>query len=134
MKKIWNIIGLFLALLLSVGVMTFFRACAPAEDGSWMHCHAVQLYIFGAGLICAAVMAGALFVKSKSMAVLLHLICLAGGVIVIVLPRVQKMCLMNTMRCRAVMTPASMVISILMMMVCLISLTARLKDKAEGHK
>ena len=54
MKKICSVLPMILALGLSAGVMTAFRACPRGDEGMWMHCHDVQILIFVIGLFMAA--------------------------------------------------------------------------------
>ena len=54
MKKICSVLPMILALGLSAGVMTAFRACPRGDEGMWMHCHDAQILIFVIGLFMAA--------------------------------------------------------------------------------
>ncbi len=109
-----DIVMLALALVLFIGLLTFLRPCGPKDDGGWMTCHwAGQALrgVAGALLLLAVVR---LFVRGgvktgldMGMAVLAALaICVPG--------RLIGLCMMDAMRCRAVMTPGVTVLSILM--------------------
>ena len=92
-------------LVLAVGVMTVFSACGPKEDGTWMHCHDVQMGIMACGVVVTVAMALAAFLKGKAVRIVLCAVAIAACVVVLALPSVMPMCMVDTMRCHAVMTP-----------------------------
>lgn len=98
--------------VLAAGVMTAFRACGPAEDGSWMHCHDVQLYLAGLGVAVAACGIARVFMQSSTARTVLAVIAIAAGVAIVLLPGVMPMCMMDTMRCHAVMAPFARVMGV----------------------
>lgn len=110
--------ALALSVLLAAGVMTLFRACPPAEDGTWMHCHTVQIYLCGLGIAAAVIAAAGLLIRSRSAALVLDLAGAAAACIAALLPgTIMKMCMMDTMRCYAVMQPFARVMGVLLILV-----------------
>ena len=93
-----------IGLLLAIGVTTVFAACGPKDDGTWMHCHDVQIAILACGAIATAAFAAAAFLKDgvrTALFVIGTIIC----IVVLILPSIMPMCGMDTMRCHAVMAP-----------------------------
>lgn len=111
--RLWDFVLPTLALILFAGLLTFLKPCGPKDDGSWMTCHwagQALLGVAGAMLVLAVVR---LFVNGGvklgldigEAALALYAICVPG--------RLIGLCMMDTMRCRAVMTPGVTVIVIL---------------------
>ena len=123
-----SFINMILAVLLAAGVMTVFRACAAMDDGSWMHCHTVQLTVFAAALAAAAVcFAGWLF-RSRKLTAVLNLASAVIAGITFFLPGIlMSMCMMDTMRCNAVMKPFVRILSLLLVVMSVIAAAAALK-------
>ena len=116
MKKICSVLPVIIALVLSAGVMTVFRACPRGEDGMWMHCHDAQNYIFLAGLLmlAASAIAGITASKVRLAGILFAVVGIAAAIICFFIPgTIVHMCMMETMRCHALMKPFVKVMSIL---------------------
>ena len=116
MKKICSVLPVIIALVLSVGVMTVFRACPRGEDGMWMHCHDAQNYIFLAGLLmlAASAIAGITASKVRLAGILFAVVGIAAALVCFFIPgTIVHMCMMETMRCHALMKPFAKVMSIL---------------------
>ena len=105
--SIASLLATIAALALAIGVMTVFSACGPKEDGTWMHCHDVQMAIAACGAVITVALAAATFLKAKGARVVLYVIAIVGCIVVLALPSVMPMCMMDTMRCHAVMAPAA---------------------------
>jgi len=110
---VWDIVLLALALVLFIGLLTFLRPCGPKEDGGWMTCHWAGRALTGVSgtmlalalvrlFVCGGVKLG-LDIGTAALALLS--ICIPGHLI--------GLCMMDTMRCHAVMTPSVTVIAIL---------------------
>ena len=116
-------VSLALALLLSAGVMTVFRACPPKVDGSFMHCHDVQMTVFWIGIVLSVLALAGILVKSR---ILLMGICglsILLALVAALLPgRIMTMCMMETMRCYTLMKPFVTVMSLLIIACSLIRL------------
>ena len=68
MKRKRNIVFICVLLLASFSLLC---ACAQKEDGTWMHCHEVQKYLFIIGIILALLSVLGLAVKKRTAAILL---------------------------------------------------------------
>ena len=107
----WLLLGL--ALVFFVGILTFFKPCGPKEDGSWMTCHWAGQAVTGvaAAMLILAVcrLLGTARFKTGLDAALIVLSALATA-----LPgHLIGLCMMHDMRCRRIMTPCVLVLSIL---------------------
>lgn len=102
-----------LCIVLTVGVMTVFHACGPKEDGSWMSCHYAQMTVFFLGIAMTACSIASLFLNFGA-GVFLHVLTILLAAAAAVIPgNVIRLCMMNQMQCRAVMRPAVLLLSIL---------------------
>ena len=110
---VWDIVLLGLALILFNGLLTFLKPCGPKDDGGWMTCHWAGRALTGVSGTMLALAILRLFVRggvklgldigTAALAVLS--ICIPGHLI--------GLCMMDAMRCRAVMMPGITVIAIL---------------------
>ena len=117
-----SLVATIAALLLAIGVMTVFAACGPKEDGTWMHCHDVQMGIMACGVVATVALAIATFVKSKGARIALYVVAIIACVVVLALPSVMPMCSMETMRCHAVMTPFARIMAAITAVLGIVSL------------
>ena len=114
--------------LLSCGAATVFRACARKEDGTWMHCHDVQIAV----TLCAAGLC-LLFLfcarmKAPAGRAALCGVGIAGSIVTLLLPgTVMPMCMMKTMRCYALMQPFVRLMCVLIAVCGVIALLQALK-------
>lgn len=109
-----DIMLLAVGIVFIIGIFTFFRGCGPAEDGSWMTCHWAAQAIKGiSAVILVDVVAHVIIPDARiKMGLSTGLIPLA--VLAMVVPgHLINLCMMNTMRCRAVMTPGTIIMSVL---------------------
>ena len=118
-----------LSLLMAFGTATVFRACGPKDDGTWMHCHTAQNGAVTAGIVIAVIFLAAAFVKNVSLARVLAAAGIAGALAVMLIPgTLVTMCMMNTMRCYAVMQPFVRVMSVLVIISGAAGILAGRKD------
>lgn len=102
-----------ISLLLAIGVMTVFVACGPKDDGTWMHCHDAQIAVAVCGAVVTVVFVLAAFLKGGAR-VALYVVGAIGCVVVLLLPGlIMPMCMMDTMRCHAVMAPFTRIMAAL---------------------
>lgn len=110
MKKsmIPAIITLVLALVVAVGSQTFLGACVH-EDGSFGACHWASRALLGVGGLLAALALAALCVPSARLGVYIAmaLTCILG---ILTPGTLIALCQMATMRCRALMQPATTIL------------------------
>lgn len=118
--------------VLAIGVMTVFRACSAKEDGTWMHCYEVQTALAITGVILTLISVAALLISSAGVCILLRLAGIAAAVIAVLLPgTLMKMCMMDTMRCYAVMRPFAWIMGALIALLSLLDLTGRIRQKTK---
>ena len=115
--------ALALSVLMAAGVQTVFRACAQKEDGTWMHCHEVQKYLFIIGIILALLSVLGLAVKKRTAAILLDFASIVLAAAAVLLPgTVIQMCMMDTMRCYTMMQPFARVTGGVLILVSVIDI------------
>ena len=110
MKKsiIPAIITLVLALVVAIGSQTFLGACVH-EDGSFGACHWASRALLGVGGLLAALALAALVVPSARLGlyIAMALTCVLG---ILTPGTLVALCQMATMRCRALMQPATTIL------------------------
>lgn len=110
MKKaiIPAIITLVLALVVAIGSQTFLGACVH-EDGSFGACHWASRALLGVGGLLAALALAALCVPSARLGlyIAMALTCILG---ILTPGTLITLCQMATMRCRALMQPATTIL------------------------
>ena len=110
MKKaiIPAIITLVLALVVAVGSQTFLGACVH-EDGSFGACHWASRALLGVGGLLAVLALAALCVPSARLGlyIAMALTCVLG---ILTPGTLIALCQMATMRCRALMQPATTIL------------------------
>ena len=115
--------ALALSVFMAAGVQTVFRACAQKEDGTWMHCHEVQKYLFIIGIILALLSVLGLAVKKRTAAILLDFASIVLAAAAVLLPgTVMQMCMMDTMRCYTMMQPFARVTGGVLILVSVIDI------------
>ena len=129
-----NFLPALFALILAIGSVTVFKACAVKPDGSWMKCHHVQNLVFIFSLVLFALsLASALldfFINKKFLSVIMFSLSAATALLIFLLPGIiLPMCMVNTMRCYAVMQPFVRVVCILEIVFNLIAIIKSLLKK-----
>ena len=113
-----------LGILLAVGSVSFFGPCVHA-DGSFGACHWAGQALFGIGLLLAAESLFALFCRDDRMRrgaiIPILLTAVLGGLIPGTL---IDLCQMATMRCRALMRPAAIILCALTAIAALVGFFA----------
>lgn len=110
---ILSVIVLALCAFLTTGVMLLFHACGPKEDGTWMSCHYAQMTVFVLGIVMTILSIFAFFTK-KYVALALRILTIACAVAAAVIPGNEiRLCMMDEMRCRAVMRPCVILFCVL---------------------
>lgn len=115
MKKltVTDVILLVLSAALCLGVKLVFHACGPKEDGSWMTCHWAEQAVFAVSIGMMAIAVVRLFLERREKAGAAVAMSLMG-VMTALIPNVMiRLCMMNEMRCHAVMHPAVVILSVL---------------------
>ena len=102
------------SLFLSIGTKTFFHACEIRDDGTWMHCHTAENAVIIGGVLLMLLSITAACIQNKRISIILNILCAAGAVAVFLIPGVLvSMCMIQTMRCYAVMQPFVRILSAL---------------------
>lgn len=123
-------VTLVVCAFLALGVMTLFSACAAKDDGTWMSCHYAQLAVFGLACGMSVLSLAAMFVRG-GVARWLHVVVAALAVVAAVVPgNVIHLCMMEGMRCRALMRP-SVVLTCVAIVVC--ALVSALLERGRGR-
>lgn len=123
-------IPVILSLLLIIVVMTVFGACGPKEDGSWMHCHTAQIDTAIAAAILLVIFLAAAMIKNKMIFIILHVVGIVISIAAMLIPgTLVSMCMMDTMRCYAVMQPFVRIMCVLLILSALINLILQVRKK-----
>ena len=110
----FDAILLVLGASLLAGVLTVFAPCGAKEDGGWMTCHWAGNAVAGVAAVLTALAVMRLFVKNTKMRLGLSASMIPVALLSALLPgRLISLCMMPSMRCRAVMSPAVTVLSVL---------------------
>ena len=129
MKKILNYVPAVLAAILAIGVVTVFKACAPMDDGSWMNCHNAQLQVFVIAIVITIIAVVNIFLNNKKINLCLGIVGIALAVIAAIVPGIiTHLCMMDTMRCHAIMRPYVVVLSVLFIIAQVLLTVLGLKD------
>lgn len=119
-------------LLLALGVATVFTACSPKDDGSWMHCHDVQLAIIACSAIATVVFAAAAFLKDNAAGTALFVLGALICVIALLLPSIMPMCMDSAMRCHAVMAPFAHIMATLGSIMGIVSAVLTYRERTKN--
>ena len=109
-----DIILLVLSVVFLIGILTFFAPCSPRDDGSWMTCHWAGQAVTGIAAVLLVISVIHLVVKDAKVKQGLALAMIPVALFSIILPgNMIGLCMMDTMRCRSVMRPATLIVSVL---------------------
>ena len=126
-EKIWDITGLVLSLMLTVGSLTFFRAC-DSEQGRHMACHWAQNAVTLIGIVLAVQSLAKLLTRHKGVKAGLAIgIATLAAAVTFIPGTAINLCMMKTMRCHTVFRPAVTVVSSLLAAVSVVDAVANLK-------
>ena len=110
---------LLLSVVIAVGSVSFLGPCVQV-DGSFGSCHWAGQAMLGIGLLLAVLNLAALLVKDGRLRAGLLFAAAAAAVLGLFVPgTLIRLCGMATMRCRAVMRPAMMLLCALTAVSCL---------------
>jgi len=129
-KKVIALIPAVISFLLAAGTMTVFRACGVKDDGTWMHCHAAQNAAAAGGFLLFILFVICIFVHASGFRAALYTAGIVGAAVVFMIPgSIMPMCMMNTMRCYAVMQPYVRVMSALTIVAAAVNIVGELKNR-----
>ena len=117
-----------LSAALFAGVLTVFAPCGAKEDGGWMTCHWAGNAVAGVAAVLTALVIMRLFVKDTKARLGLSAAMIPAALLSALFPgRLISLCMMPAMRCRAVMSPAVTVLSVLIIAAAGIDVAAQHK-------
>ena len=121
-----DVILLALSAALLLGVLTVFAPCGAKEDGSWMTCHWAGNADAGAAAVLTALAAMRLLMKDRKTRLGLSAAMIPTALLAALIPgRLIALCMMPSMRCRAVMSPAVTVLSVLIIAIAAMDVAFR---------
>ncbi len=126
-ENISGIAELTAAAVLTVGPLTFFKACG-AHDGKYMACHWAQnaVVLLGAVLILIALLR--IILPDIGIKTGLSISAALVSASVILIPgRVIALCMMDTMRCHSIFRPAVTVTAAVLLAISVIDIVIGLK-------
>lgn len=109
-----DILLLVLSIAFLIGSRTVFLPCAAQEDGSWMTCHWAGEAVSGLAAVMVVIALLHIIISDAKIKIGLSLAMIPVAILTILVPgTLVHLCMMDTMRCRAVMRPAATVFSVL---------------------
>ena len=110
-KNLLGIVELILAALLTVGTVTFFKACGEHE-GKFMPCHWAQNAVTLIGIVITLLALLRIILKNSGIKAGLAIGVFLISVSVIFIPNnAISLCMMDTMRCQTIFKPGVIVIA-----------------------
>ena len=120
-----DIIQLIIGFVFLFGLIFLFGPCPPKEDGSFMNCHWAGNALLGLAAVLAAMALIRLFAKNNGVKKGLSIGAIPVSVLAITLPgRLIGLCMMHSMRCHSVMTPAVRVFGVVIAVLSLIQIVS----------
>lgn len=124
----FDVILLALSAVLLLGVLTVFAPCGAKEDGGWMTCHWAGNAVAGAAAVLTALAVMRFFAKEGKARSWLSAAMIPTALLAALIPgRLIALCMMPSMRCRAVMSPTVTVLSVLIIAAAVIDVVFRRK-------
>ena len=118
-----DVLLLVLSAVFLAGSRSAFLPCEAQEDGSWMSCHWAGQMVSGLAAVMVVIAILHFFMADGKVKAGLSLALIPVAVLTILTPGVLiHLCMMDTMRCHAVMRPAATVFSVLIILVAVIDL------------
>ncbi len=113
MKKALSVLIMLFSALAAVGSLTFLRPCVH-EDGTVSVCASAGTLLMVLGFAGLAVGALTMFVRGRTLRILLSALLLAISLGLFLIPGVlAPLCMMETMRCHLITKPAARVLGAL---------------------
>ena len=118
MKKT-NITGMILAaisLIMLAGACTWFRTCAPMEDGSFMACHWAGQMIKATSALALLLSVIRIIMKDTGVKTGIDISIAALAVLIALIPgRLINLCMMDDMMCRAHTQPWTIGLAVILL-------------------
>ena len=121
-RKFYDFLPTVVGLILAIGVMSVFSACKePMDDGMWMSCHYAQMYVFADAVVIVILSLIGVFVNNYKVRICCDFIEMALTVLAALIPGVLVgLCMMDTMRCRALFRPFTIVVSAILLVTIIV--------------
>ena len=120
------------AVLLVLGIPYIFHACGAKDDGTFMNCHIAQQVIFGLGCVIMIISFIHIGARTPKMKMGISLALIPIEIFTALIPEtIIKMCMMNDMRCQAVMKPATIIICVCMLIATIADIAYQRRRKEE---
>lgn len=112
-----DIILVVIGAVFLIGIRTFFKPCGPTDEGTWMTCHWAGQAATGVAAVLLCLAVAHVIVRNPGIKAGLTIAVIPTAVLAILIPgNLISMCMMDTMRCHAVMKPGVMICSVLMIL------------------
>lgn len=122
-----DVVFAILAIFFTVGILTFFAPCGPKDDGSWMACHWAGRAVAGISAVITLISLIHLFVPGK-IKIGLDLAAVPIALLAAILPgNLINLCMMQTMKCHTLTHPATIVLSVLIIVAVVIDILIQRK-------
>ena len=122
-----DIILCLISVLFLIGILSIFKTCGPMDDGSFMTCHWAGNAIAGLAAVLTAIAVLHLFVSSQ-VKIGLDLAIIPTAILAAILPgNLISLCMMDSMRCQSVTRPATIIFSVLLIVIAIIDLLIQKK-------
>ncbi len=136
MKKfrigVMDIVMLLVSVLFLAGMLFWFGPCGPKDDGSYMNCHWAGNVLTGIAAVISVISLAHMFIPDCKMKAGLSAAVIPCGVFACIVPgNLISMCMMNEMRCRAVMTPAAIVCAVLLIVLSAVDIAVQLRRSSK---
>lgn len=136
MKKrisVLNIIILIVSIVFLAGTLSFLKPCGPKEDGSFMSCHWAGQTLVGIAVVIIVMAILLLLLPAAESKMGTALAMIPVGILAAVIPGgLIHLCMMETMRCHAVMKPGARCFGIIIAVLAVIS--AVMSARKAGNK
>ena len=128
-----DIVLLVINVLFLLGMLFWFGPCDHVkEDGSFMNCHWAGVVLAGIAAVMTVIALAHLLIPDAGMKAGLSAALVPCSVFAFIVPgNLISLCMMNTMRCRAVMTPAAIVCPVLVIIAAAADIVVQLRRKAK---
>ena len=123
-----------LCLVFAVGMLTFLKTCGAKEDGSFMNCQWAWRAVTGISVLMAIQSFVMIVLRNNGIGEGISISLVLETILALVLPGcVIPLCMMETMRCHAIMKPGVMVFGIIIAVLSAINVVLLHKGAAKGE-
>lgn len=127
-----DIIILLLSVLFLIGTIFWFNACGPKEDGSYMNCHWAGVMLMATAAVLATDALAHLLIPDSKVKAGLSAAMIPLSILACIIPgNLISLCMMESMRCRSIMTPAAIVFGALIAAVSAADVVFQLRRKSK---